>query len=72
MRRYLELIELATAEETDFIRIDITEWSKEDVDEAIALLRQHASESYSSYVLQLHYCYHEEEKECRVEVVEAK
>jgi len=75
MRTYLELYEILppdSIEESDFIRIDITEWSRKDVDEAIQLLRQHASESYSNYILQLHYCYHDEGKPCSTTVIESK
>jgi hypothetical protein len=74
MRIYLELIEVVpegSAEEPDFIRIDVTDWSKKDVDAAVQLLREHAK-VYDRYVIQLHYCRHEEGEPCDAEVVEAR
>jgi len=74
MRIYLELTEILPegfTEEADFIRIDITNWGKEDVDTAIELLKEHAR-VYEHYVIQVHYCYHEEGKPCSVEVVEVR
>ena len=68
MRRYLELFEIseASTEELDFIRIDITEWSSRDIEEAIRLLIEHARETYENYVIQIHDCYHEEGESCIV------
>jgi hypothetical protein len=60
-----------SAEETDFIRVDVTEWSRRDVNTAIQLLREHAS-VYEHYVLQVHYCRHEEGEPCSVFVIESK
>jgi hypothetical protein len=74
MRVYLELYEVlpeGSAEEADFIRIDVTEWSREDVEVAIQLLREHARLSYEHYTLQVHYCHHDESKSCSVVVVES-
>jgi hypothetical protein len=74
MRIYLELIEIlpeGSAGEADFIRIDVTEWSREDIDSAIQLLREHARQSYEHYTIQLHYCHHDESKSCSVVVVES-
>jgi hypothetical protein len=73
MRIYLELFVIlpeGSAEEADFIRIDVTGWSKEDVDTAIQLLKEHARKSYEHYVLQIHYCYHDESKACSVVAIE--
>jgi hypothetical protein len=72
MRVYLELIEVTEAEEADFIRIDVTEWSSEDIEEAVELLREHARAAYTSYILQKHYCHHDEGKQCAVDIVEAR
>jgi len=72
MRLYLELVEIAEAEEADFIRIDVTEWSSEDIEEAVELLRKHARSTYTSYVIQRHFCYHDEGKPCAVDVVEVR
>jgi hypothetical protein len=74
MRIYLELYEVlpeGSTEEADFVRIDVTGWSQADIDSAIALLKEHARQSYEHYVLQIHYCYHDESKTCSVVVVEA-
>ena len=65
---YLELLEITESEEPDFIRIDITDWSDEDIEEAINLLREHA-ENYSSYVIQKHCCYHDEGGSCSAEII---
>jgi hypothetical protein len=74
MRVYLELFEVlpeGSTEEADFIRIDVTEWSREDVEVAIQLLREHARLSYEHYVLQVHYCYHDESKPCSIVLIES-
>jgi len=74
MRRYLELFEISESiiEELDFIRIDITEWSSEDVEEAIKLLLEHAKASYIHYTVQIHECRHEEEEQCSIIFVEVR
>jgi len=72
MRLYLELIEVTEAKEPDFIRIDITEWDPRDVEEAMELLKEHARAAYTSYILQKHYCYHDENKPCVVDIVEVR
>jgi hypothetical protein len=74
MRIYLELYEIlpeGSAEEADFIRIDVTKWSKEDVDSAIQLLKEHAR-IYDHYALQMHYCFHEENKPCNVVILDTR
>jgi hypothetical protein len=74
MRIYLELIEaleeMAT-EEPDFIRIDVTEWSKDDIDAAINLLLDQA-QAYQHFTFQKHYCGHEEGEPCHAEVIMQK
>ncbi len=74
MRRYLELFEISetTPEELDFIRIDITEWSSRDIEEALELLVEHAETSYEHYTIQIHECYHEEDKPCTIVVLSSK
>ena len=74
MRRYLELFEIVEegVEEADFIRIDITEWTSEDVEKAIRLLLEHARSTYEHYIIQIHECRHEEEEPCSTVVIEAK
>jgi len=68
MRIYLELYEVSEGE-SDFIRIYVTNWSDEDIEEALNLLKEHAK-NYSSYVIQKHYCYHDEGGSCSVEIIE--
>jgi len=66
MRIYLELREVPperSYEEPDFIRIDVTEWSAEDVDALIELLEEHAGR-YSHAVIVQHFCRHEEQERC--------
>jgi len=73
MRIYLELTEILPegfTEEADFIRIDI-EWDQRDVDTAISLLREHA-QVYEHYVVQLHFCGHEDGEPCSVTVLELR
>jgi len=74
MRRYLELYEISesTIEELDFIRIDITEWSSGDIEEAIRLLLEHAPSVYEHYTIQIHECGHEEEKPCSAIIVDSR
>jgi hypothetical protein len=71
MRIYLELIEAleeAATEEADLIRIDVTEWSRDDIDTAINLLLDQAK-AYEHFTLQRHYCHHEEGEPCYAEVI---
>ncbi len=66
MRVYLELIEVLPPYSTatpDFIRIDVTNWSQDDVNTAIQLLMQQA-QVYQSYILRVHYCRHNEGRPC--------
>ena len=72
MRLYLELVEVTEAEEADFIRIDVTEWDPRDVEEAVELLKEHARATYTSYILQKHYCYHEEGLPCTADIIVAE
>jgi hypothetical protein len=73
MRLYLELIEVVPTGtvEGDFIRIDVTGWSDEDVRLAAELLREHAK-VYEHYRLQRHYCRHDEGEACEAEVLEER
>jgi hypothetical protein len=74
MRIYLELMEILgeeVTEEPDFIRIDVTEWSKDDIDAAINLLLDQA-QAYEHFTLQRHYCGHEEGEPCYADVIMQK
>jgi hypothetical protein len=71
MRIYLELFEIlseGSTEEPDFIRIDVTDWSQSDIGDAIQLLKEHA-QSYDHYVIQIHYCRHDEYKSCNIVII---
>jgi hypothetical protein len=77
MKKYLELFENlseGTTEEADFFRIEITDWNEDDINQAISLLKSHAESSYSSFILQIHYCNHDLEpsQACSVEILQAK
>jgi len=77
MRIYIELMEVLPPEaagEADFIRVDVTVWNPKDVDVLVSELRKYADANYSGYVLQKHFCFHDEdpEKACVVEVVEVR
>lgn len=71
MRIYIELIENVgeTAEEGDFIRVDVTDWVEEDIDVLINELRRYAQRSYTSYTMQKHYCNHDQNRSCDVEAI---
>jgi hypothetical protein len=74
MRTYLELIETqaeGAGGESDFIRIDVTDWSKANIEQAVSLLREHAR-AYRSYVLQRHYCGHDSGAPCSIEILDVR
>lgn len=71
MRIYLEAIEIppeeAPADYTpEFIRLDATGKNEADVLRDLKMLLN----PEKHYVVQKHYCYHDEGKPCRVEVIE--
>lgn len=77
MRLYLELYERGESPESlqgelDFIRIDVTDYSAEDLARAKNLLKELADASYQHYLIQLHYCYHDVGGVCRAEVMYEK
>jgi hypothetical protein len=72
LRVYVEAIEILppeSTEEPDFVRIDVTGLSEREVQNVIVIVRELMSGT--SYILQLHYCYHDEEpvKPCNVVVL---
>jgi len=74
MRVYLELIEVHppySTETPDFIRIDVTDWSQDDINTAIQLLMQQA-QVYQSYILRVHYCRHDEGRPCAFALLSSK
>jgi hypothetical protein len=74
MRVYLELIEVLPPYSTatpDFIRIDVTNWSQDDINTAIQQLMQQA-QVYQSYILRVHYCRHDEGKPCAFTLLSSK
>lgn len=69
MRIFLEAIEAkqsGTEDEGDFIRIDITDG---DLQEALKDLRK-ILDPHKQYVIQKHYCGHDEGKACTVEIIQ--
>jgi hypothetical protein len=73
LRVYVEAYEQLppeATEEPDFIRIDVTGLSEREVQEVISIVRELMKDT--SYILQLHYCYHDEEpvKPCYIVVLE--
>jgi hypothetical protein len=73
LRVYVEAYEVLqpeVAEEPDFIRIDVTGLSDREVQEVISIVRELMKGT--SYILQLHYCYHDEDpvKPCGITVIE--
>jgi hypothetical protein len=73
VRVYVEAYEQLSpesAEEPDFIRIDVTGLSDREVQEVVSIVRELMKDT--SYILQLHYCYHDEEsvKPCNIVVLE--
>ena len=74
MRVYLELIEVLPPYSTatpDFIRVDVTGWSQDDINAAIQHLMQQA-QVYQSYILRVHYCRHDEGKPCVFTLLSSK
>jgi hypothetical protein len=73
LRVYVEAYEQLppeSTEEPDFIRVDVTGLSDREVQEVISIVRELMRGT--SYTLQLHYCYHDEDpvKPCSVVVLE--
>jgi len=72
MRVYLELIEVLPPTDMttpDFIRIDVTSWSQDNINTAIQQLKQQA-QVYQHYVLRVHYCRHDENKPCNFTIIQ--
>ena len=71
MRIYIEAIEKLPpdlTEEPEFVRIDVTGYSEAEIDEVVSNVKELMSGL--SYVLQKHYCHHDKEGACRVEILE--
>jgi hypothetical protein len=73
MRVYVEAYEVLSpeaTEEPDFIRVDVTGLSESDISNVISIVRELMRGT--SYTLQLHYCYHDEDpvKPCSTVVLE--
>jgi hypothetical protein len=73
MRVYLEFIEILPEEgtEPDFIRVDITDYSADDLNTMISHFIELA-QYYNRCVIQKHYCYHEDGKPCSIDVLYQK
>jgi hypothetical protein len=73
LRVYVEAYEQLppeATEEPDFIRVDVTGMDEAGVQDVINIVRELMSGT--SYILQLHYCYHDEDpiKPCSITVLE--
>ena len=73
MRVYVEAYEVwqpEVAGEPDFIRIDVTGLGEREVQDVINVVRELMRGT--SYILQLHYCYHDEDpvRPCNIIVLE--
>jgi len=71
MRIFVEAREILPPDATEppeFVRIDVTDMTQDQVKEVIELVKQLFAGK--KYILYYHYCYHEERKPCRVEVIE--
>jgi hypothetical protein len=73
MRIYLEFIEMMTegTEEPDFIRVDVTDYSADDLNVMISYFIE-LTQYYDRCTIQKHYCYHEDGKPCYVEMIYQK
>jgi hypothetical protein len=74
VRVYVEAVETPppeAAEEPDFIRIDVTGLSDREVQDVISVVRELMKGT--SYILQLHYCFHDEDppRPCNIVLLEA-
>jgi hypothetical protein len=73
LRVYVEAYEVLSpeaTEEPDFIRVDVTGLSEGEVKDVINVVRELMRGT--SYTLQLHYCYHDEDpvRPCSIVVLE--
>ena len=71
MRLYYECTEVLpedSMEEPDFVRMDITDKSEDERAEILDAIKEQFDGK--KYMLQLHYCRHDEYKPCVVEVIE--
>jgi len=65
MRTYVELHEIREDEqEPDLVRVDVTDWTREDIDALIQELKQYGDTNYAHYRLLIHYCRHDEGGSC--------
>ncbi len=67
MRIYLEALELESAIEPDFIRAEVTDKTKAEEADILACIRDIMSGK--EYILQRHFCAHDEDLPCRGETV---
>jgi hypothetical protein len=74
VRVYVEAIEIQapeTGEEPDFVRVDVTGLSEGEVQDVVNVVRELMKGT--SYILQLHYCFHDEDppRPCNIVLLEA-
>lgn len=68
MRIYIEAFETLEQEESEFIRIDVTNLTEEEKKEVLEAIREHFAGR--KYIIQIHYCRHDEGKPCEVKIIE--
>ena len=74
MRVYLEFMEILpgeSTEEPDFIRVDVTDYSADDLNTMTSYFIE-LSQYYSNCIIRKHYCYHEDGKPCYIEMIYQK
>ena len=75
MRIYYELFEIlpeGSAEEPDFIRVDVTDYSDEEREVVMDSILSYARDNCEHYVVQIHHCYHDEGGSCIITPVEKR
>lgn len=75
MRIYFECMEILPEdliEEADFIRVDVTDLDEQQRKEVLEAIKEHFSGL--KYILQVHYCYHDEGegKPCKIRIIEVR
>jgi len=69
MKTYIELFEISEDPEPDFVRVEVTDWSIEDIYTLIGYLKDFAVQNYKNFLLQRHFCFHDVGKPCTTEVL---
>ena len=70
MKVYIEAFEITEEGEPDFIRIDVTDLTDQEKKDILNAIREYFADK--KYVLQVHYCRHDEGKPCEVKTIEVR